>query len=851
MREPRKSVYSLVIIVLLFNTLYFSTFYGFQAKRDQVINNCKIDSKQINNRLTSCYYEEQQESNILLSKTDYRIDKVSAPLRYNRTTALPLPEIVVWGQDSASTDLNGIIYDDAIHHSIDNAIFEYDDNSVNPDIAWGDLDGDGLLEMFLVSTDGDGDDLNAWMFNDYFTGYDRFAISNNDDNYEMPTVVCGDFDQKWHDEVFIAVWDYISHNITMYMWRFNFSPDRSSINSVDRLLAESIFAGYTVESLDSATGDFDGDGILEIVVTFTSLYVYDFKAWIIDYQMGDFVISYSWDEKDFDACGFKTATGDVDGDFRDEIVFLGYDSTDFDRDLEGWLFDDALNNYQQLHRWDNNDNSQNADVDLGDVDADGKDEIVFFSTDWDGHDMNLWLWDDADADYAELANSNIDDNLGKGEVVCGDLDLNGVDEIIIASEIADGPDQLYHKIVTCFYEYDGSSLELLGGYKTDRRTANPVLALADVHQDGVVLEYVGESTPATSITDPEIMVVIAAPPSIKNINQNYGSCCSFFGEEGTSSETESKSVSITSAVTLSWEAEFIPDIFSTRLSITLSHALATEISSTKTVARATYYSISDKNGIIFAKTDVSHYDYQINSHPTNASAIGDIVKINVPTCSSLFKWDLDYFEEQYPGYHLQERVFSHILGDASTYPSFTDYNTIVSQPYWYTDPLAVGQGTGSITASITVSESLTESQSRTLSTSIAYGVSVCGWGISASCTYSSTTAYAITIGESLYYRGTVGDIHEDDYDEYKYNFGFVVYAFEDTDLNMVYQVINYWTEGAKTPPDDATSQESSDSLNNQSTSPSTDALGFPSVYLLVAVTVIVLGLVVIKKKKNE
>lgn len=72
---------------------------------------------------------------------------------------------------------------------------------------------------------------------------------------------------------------------------------------------------------------------------------------------------------------------------------------------------------------------------------------------------------------------------------------------------------------------------------------------------------------------------------------------------------------------------------------------------------------------------------------------------------------------------------------------------------------------------------------------------------------------------------------------------------------MVYQVINYWTEGAKAPPDDASSQGPSDATSgatdqsNEFLNELEDTLGFSPVFLLVVGAIVALGFVVIKKIK--
>jgi len=64
----------------------------------------------------------------------------------------------------------------------------------------------------------------------------------------------------------------------------------------------------------------------------------------------------------------------------DEILFFGTDEWDSD-DLNGWLWNDAIEGYGQLAHWDDDDNLKKPDVAPGDVDGDGTDEIILVSTD--------------------------------------------------------------------------------------------------------------------------------------------------------------------------------------------------------------------------------------------------------------------------------------------------------------------------------------------------------------------------------------------------------------------------------------------------------------------------------------
>ena len=98
--------------------------------------------------------------------------------------------------------------------------------------------------------------------------------------------------------------------------------------------------------------------------------------------------------------------GDVDGDGRDEIVLTGWDigGSPF---VKAWLLDDHLAGYEQLKRWHDQDDMVFDDrahmpsVALADYDADGVDELAFVVVDYHG-EARLQIYDDLAAEFARI-----------------------------------------------------------------------------------------------------------------------------------------------------------------------------------------------------------------------------------------------------------------------------------------------------------------------------------------------------------------------------------------------------------------------------------------------------------------
>jgi len=188
-----------------------------------------------------------------------------------------------------------------------------------------------------------------------------------------------------------------------------------------------------------ACGDVDGDGRDEIIIGLGTYPAAGGYVEIFDYDAGS-VTHAAWVRVNW--CAYNTANGethpacgDIDGDGRDEII-IGLGSA-----AGGWfeVFDDALGSYAHLawprvQWWSYNSANGETRPACGDVDGDGRDEIVVGLG--QGARGHLEVFDDASAGYGHLAWPRVlwgTYNSANGETrpACGDVDGDGLDEIVV------------------------------------------------------------------------------------------------------------------------------------------------------------------------------------------------------------------------------------------------------------------------------------------------------------------------------------------------------------------------------------------------------------------------------------
>jgi len=507
------------------------------------------------------------------------------------------------------------------------------------------------------------------------------------------------------------------------------------------------------------------------------------------------------------------ALGDIDGDQRDEIVLAGLTRFGHGCEQPDYLvlaLDDAEHGLAELGtshfhhdyytgscttpklvRW--------AHVNTADLDGDGRDEIQ----------VNQWIYDDWVEGGDWTAAWTLPDSVvlsgttwqyfdrSTSAFTMGDYDGDGhADVLTVRAGI--------HNVQVYGFQLPSPNPMIVNkgyvcaeSYSVNAGFHNPLLVMVNVDADSPVLSYSGGQHEYV-FTEPIVIAALAAPPYQAGIAQNYGACSTTFGNTtSTGSESErtlSFSASASVGVNLDGGALTQSEFeLEESLSVVASQVSSQAYQLDRTIL---FQSGWDEDLVVFTTIPTDVYTYTVVTHP-DPSLVGSQVVLRLPRDPITLQADRVYYNEHIPadGMRVDQRVFTHVLGDVSSYPTRSQKNALLNlHGGLQHGPVSVGQGSGSTQVAIQVSNSVSNGGSLEIGYELAVkataGGAMAGFTVGASASDSLT----ITSGTQTTYTGTVGAIGAADFAANQYQFGLFTYVLPEPNRGYEFEVLNYWVE---------------------------------------------------------
>ncbi|MHA1444621.1 MAG: hypothetical protein ACTSR4_07730, partial [Candidatus Hodarchaeales archaeon] len=275
-----------------------------------------------------------------------------------------------------------------------------------------------------------------------------------------------------------------------------------------------------------ATGDVDGDNISEIIVigmdASSALRAYVFDD--LDHNLEE-LHEFTWSSTNINP---SVTTGDIDGDLKDEILFSL--TTASSGKIE--VYNDASNGYSLLHTIQSVGNSLYGTVSritTGDIDGDFKDEIVFasgscFLSVFDDNYTRLTLIDNQH--FHEVDVGIVFNQYKPVDLMCGDINQDGEDDILFSSfesttlDLTSGHSQGFFST----WSYNATDNNFNYKFKTlvywdfpPVVVEMPRLVCGDFNADQFIVKYLDHKT---WTAEEQIVCVMAAPPTHDGLSPN-------------------------------------------------------------------------------------------------------------------------------------------------------------------------------------------------------------------------------------------------------------------------------------------------------------------------------------------
>ncbi|OLS15506.1 MAG: hypothetical protein RBG13Loki_0871 [Promethearchaeota archaeon CR_4] len=721
------------------------------------------------------------------------------PLGTSPAKILSRDEIAVlpsnWHPDSST----GFILDDAYAGFAEMRTFPYPDQYLpQSHIVKGDFDGDGRDELLGTDTSN----VKMWddAAHDFALTWSHQFYSPGGSYHEL--LAAGDFDGDGVDEfVFLECWNW-GLSIDYARWFVWDIQDKQPLYESVPWDDNGNSNAWSIPNI--ATGDVDGDGRDEIVIEFDNFY----WCWVFDDALSSPVfhqIYFVTGQRDDDTSPLSypvqalLETADIDGDGQDEIISCQIGRVTWH--VRDWIGNTFLKTDQTI-------GGNKEKLKVGDLDGDGRDELVFYAlvSVWD-----FWIFDDKLSGFTTLYHSTPAFTQG-GDFDLGDVDCDGVDEIVFASMVQttvmdDGNHGFSllmqdpsHKTGILHHEAPFQELYVLCG---------------NFDGDGAELTYTGETWGTT--TPPGILLALAAPPYYRGIEMNLANTFTSYGTTTSQGSSTENSVGTTSGWSLTVEASVELGGagggcggFSIGYGYAVEEALTRKDTITRVTSSSTKFSSGcSDNGVIFQLTNYDHYRYRVSSHP-NVTLVGTLMTIDIPHAPLLYKTTVSYFNRVFPDSpQIGVETFNHTVGQPWTYLTLAQAAQKWSNR-WQSAEQTIGLGTAENSvlietgneSSVTLSKSWSSTHTITSSASAGYGVfslKVTGgysWG------ETEEQAFTTKVGNAVLFEGSIGDMaQEEDFVTLNYSYALFMHDVK-RENDVTYRVVNYWVSGAAeyTPP---------------------------------------------------
>ena len=711
--------------------------------------------------------------------------------------------------------------------------------------ARGDVDRDGLEELFVVYRSPGDAVIQLQVYNDQPQSFDKVQnLVVSAASASSFGLGVGDFNGDGYAEPVIGIVD-------------NGSVELIFVDNVDGILSLSTISHSLAQVYQGSeiylvikSGNIDYDPSHELIVVLNEFYqqagnppsgtsqyyLFDDAKQAHVELSNQLVQSVAINRTAITA---DVSLGDVDGDNIDEIVFAGLTHFDPNGVCEYnyllMVLDDLNHNLAALGALDHPSTIHNgcAVVDAGelrfvhvntpDVDGDGFAEIQANEFIFEDFSQSA-AWTpllDANFDQATVPQSSFYvDNSGfsgrfdhlNSDIVAVDLTADKKQDIILYSQSTNRLE------VWGLSEPDpnlgvvANEWRMLKSIEVDAPVSDevirPILVPINVNHDGLAISF-DEGSHQLVFTEPVLLAALAAAPCYATLGQNTDACRTSYGSAESQTVAFEDTLTISAGVTVGVNVELNAPVTAIKISevsakVKVSASLSLSHSASYTYSERVVYTTGPiEDTVIFTSIPYDVYKYRVKSHP-DPLMIGVDVVVSMPRSPVTLQVERSFYNDNvaHGGPKIDASVFGHSAGNPTSYPDSNEKDSIMSRyssilPIrWAYDfgPTSVGQGGGDTTLEINIATESglggsigVEAEFEAEATA---GIIVAGFSVGV----SRESSLQIVHGEESTYTGTVANLPVSTFAQNYYSWGLFTYVMDDHVSGQQFEVLNYWVE---------------------------------------------------------